>query len=213
MLLLVADDLASLSTQFRTLSSNGQLPLTDRAQKARFMQICIAGRGGMPGVDMSTQTTIAQKTDVGQLMGTKYHIKSTQARLLSQDSQTETDQIPTREHKDTQKWEVLQKIPIHRIFLETDVPHFRPAQYHQLEGRRKTDWISFPTMAVNVAFIIARAKSMDVNDVIRATTANTQQTNRIEEITKSTQIPPGDQVSTSTFRAGVSAQAGFRRSS
>ncbi|VDL70129.1 unnamed protein product [Nippostrongylus brasiliensis] len=85
------------------MSSNSQLPLTDRAQNARYMQTCMAGRGGMPGIDMSTQTTTAQRTDFGQQTGTKYHNMPTQTRLLSQESQTETDQILRRE-ADTQTW-------------------------------------------------------------------------------------------------------------
>ncbi|VDL86290.1 unnamed protein product, partial [Nippostrongylus brasiliensis] len=110
------------------------------------------------------------------------------------------------ERKDSQRWEVLQKMPIHRMLLETDAPYFRPAQYQQVEEHKRTGWIALPTMAVNVAFIIARAKSMDVNDVIRATTANTQQMYRIEEIPRSTQIPQGEQPTTSTFRAEILVQ-------
>ncbi|VDL72838.1 unnamed protein product [Nippostrongylus brasiliensis] len=75
----------------------------DRVQNARYRQVCIARRGGTPGIGMSTQTITAQRTDFGQQTATISHNKPTQARRLTQDSQTETEQISTRE-AETQTW-------------------------------------------------------------------------------------------------------------
>ncbi|VDL63265.1 unnamed protein product [Nippostrongylus brasiliensis] len=76
--------------------------------------------------------------------------------------------------KHKNKWEVLEKLPLGKILLETDGPYFKPAQYHSLANNDTRDDVSYPPMAVNVAFIIARAKNIDVNEVIKTTTENTR---------------------------------------
>ncbi|PIO75425.1 hypothetical protein TELCIR_02520 [Teladorsagia circumcincta] len=86
-----------------------------------------------------------------------------------------TSLISSWEQHDKEKYEVLKRLPIRKILLETDAPFFRPNQYDCVRNGKnfsQYDKISFPPMAVNVAFVIAKAKNMDVNDVIRETTTN-----------------------------------------
>ncbi|WKY07343.1 hypothetical protein Q1695_007075 [Nippostrongylus brasiliensis] len=71
-----------------------------------------------------------------------------------------------------QKYEVLEKLPLRRMLLETDAPYFRPTQYDYNKGPKGCEKLSFPPMAVNVAFVIARAKNINVNEVIKVTTSN-----------------------------------------
>lgn len=71
--------------------------------------------------------------------------------------------------------EVLKQLPLTRILLETDAPFFRPRQYESVKTAKNFDRWSLPPMAVNVAFVIARVRNIDVNEVIRATTLNARQ--------------------------------------
>ncbi|VDL63648.1 unnamed protein product [Nippostrongylus brasiliensis] len=81
------------------------------------------------------------------------------------------------QHKN--KWELLEKLPLDKMLLETDAPYFNPAQYHSLTNNDTREDVSYPPMAVNVAFIVARAKIIDVNEVIRTATENTRRLYRI----------------------------------
>ncbi|KAK6061650.1 hydrolase, TatD family, partial [Cooperia oncophora] len=86
-----------------------------------------------------------------------------------------TSIISSWEQNEKEKYEVLKRLPLRKILLETDAPYFRPNQYDCVKGGKNLchyDKISFPPMAVNVAFVIAKAKNLDVNEVIRETTMN-----------------------------------------
>ncbi|XGW26451.1 hypothetical protein V3C99_007229 [Haemonchus contortus] len=86
-----------------------------------------------------------------------------------------TSVISSWEHNDKEKYDVLKRLPLRYMLLETDAPYFRPNQYDCVRNGKSFspyDKISFPPMAVNVAFVIAKAKNINVNTVIEETTFN-----------------------------------------
>ncbi|CAJ0603183.1 unnamed protein product [Cylicocyclus nassatus] len=85
-----------------------------------------------------------------------------------------TNVVASWEQSAPDKYDVLKRLPLRRILLETDSPYFRPRQYSP-SMTNDCDKFALPPMAVNVAFIIAKAKNMDVNDVIRETSLNVKQ--------------------------------------
>ena len=63
--------------------------------------------------------------------------------------------------------EVVKKIPLHRILLETDSPYFLPRQEPtSLSG------ISHPGFVIHTAAQIAQLKSIAIKDVIEANKKN-----------------------------------------
>ncbi|EPB77607.1 hydrolase, TatD family [Ancylostoma ceylanicum] len=151
-----------------------------------------------------------------------------------------TSAVANWEQSAPDKYEVLKRLPLRRMLLETDAPYFRPRQTWVLDRRTSVpmsdalgkdrpslglsrfhnihrhcftenwdiaqkwmdafdniyfglfpvmgfirnydsaktnncDRFALPPMAVNVAFVIAKAKNMDVNQVIRETTQNALQ--------------------------------------
>ncbi|EYB91956.1 hypothetical protein Y032_0200g1704 [Ancylostoma ceylanicum] len=85
-----------------------------------------------------------------------------------------TSAVANWEQSAPDKYEVLKRLPLRRMLLETDAPYFRPRQYDSAKTNN-CDRFALPPMAVNVAFVIAKAKNMDVNQVIRETTQNALQ--------------------------------------
>ncbi|VDL86972.1 unnamed protein product [Nippostrongylus brasiliensis] len=78
-----------------------QLTCAENAAAVHILAaIHMTGRGGMPGtpgIATSTHTMVAKRTDSSQQTSTKSHNQFTQTRLLSQDSQIETEQTSTKE--------------------------------------------------------------------------------------------------------------------
>ncbi|ETN79425.1 hypothetical protein NECAME_09828, partial [Necator americanus] len=91
-----------------------------------------------------------------------------------------TSAVANWEQSAPEKYEVLKRLPLRRVLLETDAPYFRPRQYDAAKTS-VCERFALPPMAVNVAFVIAKAKNMDVNDVIRETTQNVLQMYCIKE--------------------------------
>ncbi|KAK5976522.1 hypothetical protein GCK32_002347 [Trichostrongylus colubriformis] len=94
-----------------------------------------------------------------------------------------TSLISSWEQNEVEKYEVLKRLPLQNMVLETDAPYFRPNQYDCCRsGKVAYDKTSFPPMAVNVAFVIAKAKNIDVNEVIRVTTLNTRHLSALQYV-------------------------------
>uniref|UniRef100_A0A1I7WE77 Deoxyribonuclease TATDN1 n=1 Tax=Heterorhabditis bacteriophora TaxID=37862 RepID=A0A1I7WE77_HETBA len=74
----------------------------------------------------------------------------------------------------SKQYEVLENMPLDRILLETDAPYFKPAQFYSPAERTTPDNISMPGMAINVAFCLAAAKNIHVDEVLRASRRNTE---------------------------------------
>ncbi|KHJ80890.1 hypothetical protein OESDEN_19430, partial [Oesophagostomum dentatum] len=67
--------------------------------------------------------------------------------------------IANWEQTSPEKYEVLKRLPLRRMLLETDAPYFRPRQYDSAKTNG-CERFALPPMAVNVAFVIARAKGI-----------------------------------------------------
>ncbi|VDO42293.1 unnamed protein product [Haemonchus placei] len=73
-----------------------------------------------------------------------------------------TSVISSWEHNDKEKYEVLKRLPLEYILLETDAPYFRPNQVCFSDG----------IMPNEHAVELTRAKNINVNRVIEVTTYN-----------------------------------------